>query len=83
MIKKILTSIPIDFNKQDEGHANQNPSIWKIMTTYYQGVYPYKWFNNKKILTGSFQDVIVDEKDIIDIYFINKKKYTSSVKNLK
>jgi hypothetical protein len=42
-------SIPIEFDKQDEGHDYHGPSTWKVITTYYnnKGVYPYKKYNNK------------------------------------
>ena len=52
---KIFTSIPIEFNKQDEGHHYHNPRTWNIFSKYYTKCnYSYKQFNNGKILTGPF-----------------------------
>jgi hypothetical protein len=53
--KKIITSIPIEFDKQDEGHGSHNPLTWKVITTYYagRGVYPFKRYNNKVLTTNN------------------------------
>jgi hypothetical protein len=85
MNKKIITSIPIEFDKQDEGHDYHGPSTWKVITTYYnnKGVYPYKKYNNKKVLTGAFKNEQLCEKELADINLKNIKQYASSVKNLK
>ena len=84
MNKKIVTSIPIEFDKQDEGHDYHGPSTWKIMTTYYKdkGVYPYKWYNNKKVLTGAFKEAQLSEKELADIHLKSIKQYASTIKNL-
>jgi hypothetical protein len=92
--KKIITSIPIEFDKQDEGHGPHNPLTWKAITTYYagRGVYPFKSYNrnkvnatsNARVLTGVFEGTQVDD-EIVRKHFEDKwkKQYATSVKNLK
>ena len=72
-INKISTSIPIKFDKQDEGHDYHGPLTWKVITTYYigHGQNSYKMYNNKKILTGPFKGTQIQRKELVDNYFRN------------
>ena len=74
-INKILVSIPIEFDKQDEGHDYHGPLTWKVMTTYYvgHGQNSYKMYNNKKILTGPFKGTQIQEKELAYNHFKNIK----------
>lgn len=80
---KIFTSIPIEFDKQDEGHPYHNPRTWNIFSKYYsKGNYSYKKFNNGKILTGPFIGTQTYPKILLDKYNnVNVSSYT--VRNLK
>jgi len=80
---KIFTSIPIEFDKQDEGHNYHNPRTWDIFTKYYsQTNYSYKKFNNGKILTGPFKGTQTYPKNLLDEYN-NTTKVSYPVRNLK
>jgi hypothetical protein len=80
---KNFTSIPIEFDKQDEGHSYHNARTWNIFSKYYsKGNYPYKKFNNGKILTGPFIGTQTFPKNLLDEYENVKKKYYT-VRNLK
>jgi len=85
--KKIITSIPIEFDKQDEGHGAHNPLTWKIITTYYagRGVYPFKSYNNKKVLTCAFEGKQSNNDEIVKEHFKAKRErgYGVTVRNLK
>lgn len=85
--KKIITSIPIEFDKQDEGHSAHNPLTWKVITTYYagRGVYPFKSYNNKKVLTCAFEGKQTNNDQLVKEHFKAKreKQYGVFVRNLK
>jgi hypothetical protein len=77
--KKIFSSIPIEFDKQDEGHDYHNPRTWNILTNYFpRGNYSYKRTSNQTILTGPFRGTQTYPKDLLEDY---KKTYT--VRNFK
>jgi len=85
--KKIITSIPIEFDKQDEGHDAHNPLTWKIITTYYagRGTYPFKSYNGKQVLTCAFEGKQTNNDDIVKEHFKAKRErsYGITVRNLK
>ena len=84
---KTFSSIPIEFDKQDEGHNHHNPRMWKVMTQYYYrgDNYPYKRFPTGKVFTGPFIGSQTEPKKLLEQYFSKKPAgfggYT--VKNLK
>jgi hypothetical protein len=84
-INKISVSIPIEFDKQDEGHDYHGPLTWKVMTTYYveHGQNSYKIYGNKKVLTGPFKGTQIQEKELAENHFNNIKQYITSIKNIK
>jgi hypothetical protein len=79
-------AVPIEFDKQDEGHASHNPLTWKVITTYYvgRGVYSYKMYNGKKVLTGAFEGTQTDNDELVIKHFKEKKenKYGIIIRNL-
>jgi len=84
---KTFSSIPIEFDKQDEGHNHHNPKMWKVMSQYYSngGNYSYKKFPTGKVFTGPFIGYQTEPKELLEQYFSKKNNgfngYT--VKNLK
>ena len=88
MNKKIVTSIPIEFDKQDEGHEYHGPSTWKVMSYFYNKTennsnIPYKKYEkNKKVLTGPFKGTQLSEKELVEKHFSNIKQYATTIKNL-
>jgi hypothetical protein len=70
-----MFSAPIDFNRQDEGHTAHNPLSWKVIETYYSiyGHYPYKYYNNTIVLTGSLAGTQSNNKENVIKHFTKIK----------
>jgi hypothetical protein len=80
-------AVPIEFDKQDEGHSAHNPLTWKVITTYYvgRGVYPYKMYNNKQVLTCAFEGKQTNNDELVKSHFKAKREreYGVYIRNLR
>jgi hypothetical protein len=80
-------SVPIEFDKQDEGHSAHNPLTWKVITTYYvgRGVYPYKMYNGKQVLTCAFEGKQTNNNELVRSHFKAKREreYGVFIRNLR
>ena len=66
-----MLSAPISFDKQDEGHSAHGPLSWKVIETHYSAIghYPYKKYNNARVLTGPFGGTQSNNKELVTNHY--------------
>lgn len=66
-----MYSAPISFDQQDEGHTAHGPLTWKVIENHYIqiGQYPYKKYNNTRVLTGPFGGTQSNNKELVAKHF--------------
>ena len=66
-----MFSAPISFDRQDEGHTAHGPLSWIVIQNHYTeiGQYPYKKYNNTRVLTGPFGGTQSNNKELVTHHF--------------
>ena len=79
-----MYSAPISFDHQDEGHTAHGPLTWKVIENHYIqiGQYPYKKYNNTRVLTGPFGGTQSNNKELVTQHF-NKRDDWKTIYKIK
>lgn len=72
-----MFSAPTEFDRQDEGHSAHNPLSWNLITKLYYpvGQFPYKKYDNTRVLTGPFAGFQSNNKENVVKHFSIRKEY--------
>jgi len=77
-----MFSAPIEFDKQDEGHTAHGPKSWEVIEKHYLSIghYPYKKYNNTRVLTGPFGGTQYNNKKNVVQHYLGTDNWNTILK---